>query len=89
MENKLIMTENNKIPPDLKRWLKDNGYYSVFLKVLRHGAYTVTDLLWKTYKGSEWDYGVKDYLSNSTGMTRILTLKDGSSMHFEEFLKNF
>lgn len=83
------MTKNNKIPPDLKRWLKDNGYYSTFLKLLRHGAYTVPDLLWKIYKGSKWDYGIKGYLSDSTGMPRTIMLKDGRNMDFDDFLKSF
>ena len=89
MENKLLTIENNKIPPDLKRWLKDNGYYSTFLKILRHGAYTVSDLTWKVYKGGKRDYGIKGYLSDSTGMSRTITLKDGKSMDFEDFLSSF
>ena len=80
MENK-----SNNIPQDLKRWLKDNGHYITFLKIIRYGNYEVSDLLWKLTNG---DYGIKKFLSD-TDPRRIVALKDGRRMYFDDFLKSF
>lgn len=78
--------KSNNMPQDLKRWLKENGHYITFLKIIRYGSYEVSDLLWKLSNG---DYGIKNFLSNSTGPRRNITLKDGRDMDFDDFLKCF
>ena len=50
----------NRIPKDLGRWLKDNGKYAEFIRLINLCGYRCEDLV---YKDCDGDYGIKKWLT--------------------------
>jgi len=54
-----------KIPKDLRRWLKDNGHFTEFIRLVRLCEYSVSDLT-HTFINSQGqiEYGIKRWLES-------------------------
>jgi len=70
-----------KIPKDLSRWLKDNGHFKEFIRLVRICGYTVSNLLWK----KDNDYGIKDWLEFPME-TKYVDIGEGKDMRYDDFL---
>ena len=78
------MEDESKVPKDLKRWLKDNGYWYEFKILIEHGPYKVSDLTYKVFD----DYGIKHFFVNIPLEDKTITL-NGKNYSFLKFLKEF
>lgn len=71
----------NRIPKDLGRWLKDNGKYAEFIRLINLCGYRCEDLV---YKDCDGDYGIKKWLL-SNNETKYLDFR-GEAMRYSDFL---
>lgn len=78
------MEDESKVPKDLERWLKDNGYWYEFKILIERGPYKVSDLTYNLYD----DYGIKRWFVNIPLEDKTITL-NGINYSFLKFLKEF
>lgn len=79
------------IPKDLKRWLKDNGYYKDFSRLINECGYMPEDLSYKSwgfYNGKEY-YGIIDWFNIPIQNRYIMVFRNGrqrESMKYTDLL---
>ena len=87
------MEAMDKIPKDLKRWLKDNGRYTEFLRLIKVCGYTVKDLTHThivsayydgVYRG-RYEYDIKKWFNTPSNEKYIVT-KDKNVVEYSLFL---
>ena len=86
---KLEVEIEEKIPKDLKRWLKDNGHFIEFIRLVRVCGYKVSDLSHShlNEKG-EKVYGITNWLCDPVAKRWVQAGKNKSSIKYDNFLSS-
>jgi hypothetical protein len=80
-----------EIPKDLKRWLKDNGHFTEFIRLIRVCGYSVDNLSY-TYEGynGKKEYGIKNWFKSpiESRHVQFINSKDKKTINYTDFLSN-
>lgn len=79
-----------KIPQDFKRWLKDNGHYNEFLRLVNICGYRVDDLCHRQTIGNKVDYGLKRWFTLPISERSVsITGTIGNTIKYTDFLEKY
>lgn len=87
----------DKIPKDLKRWLKENNHYSEFIRLLKVCHYRIDDLAYKNktinIDGTvQEDYTIKSWFNDSIENKCVFVydkfsdIRCGKALRYSDFL---
>jgi hypothetical protein len=76
-----------KIPKDLKRWLKDNGHFTEFIRLIKRCGYSVSDLSHKYLdENGKLIYGITNWFNDPVEKRWVQSGKDKASIKYDHFL---
>ncbi len=77
------------IPKDLKRWLKDNGHFTEFIRLVKICGYSASDLShsYLNEKG-EKVYGITNWFCDPVAKRWVQAGKNKSSIKYDIFLSS-
>ena len=79
-----------KIPQDFKRWLKDNGHYNEFLRLVKVCGYRVDDLCYRQTIDNKVDYGLKRWFTFPISERFISIMgKVSNTIKYTDFLEKY
>ena len=80
-----------EIPKDLKRWLKDNGHFTEFIRLIRVCGYSVDNLSYtcKDDNGKK-EYGIKNWFKSpiESRHVQFMNSMDKKTIIYTSFLNN-
>lgn len=77
------------IPKDLKRWLKDNGHFTEFIRLVKVCGYSASDLS-HTYLSEKGEkvYGITKWLCDPIERRWVQSGKNRRTMKYSDFLNS-
>ena len=80
---------NKYIPKDLKRWLKENGCFIEFIRLVKCCGYKVSDLTYRHLNSEGYlEYGIKKWLKSPIESRYVQKKGSSNTIRYITFLSD-